>query len=247
MAVNSSLNICFMKKLMILSGAGLSAESGIATFRDKDGLWEKHRVEEICNLSTWQENYDLVHRFYNGRRVQLGTVQPNAAHQMIASWESRYNAVIITQNVDDLLERAGCKQVTHVHGHLTEMHCTACNHRWKIGYTEWTSESRCQKAECGARDRVKPNVVFFGESAPLYRTMFEEIDALEEGDVFLVIGTMGSVLPVDLMARQLPCTRVLNNLEANDMIDDRNFDHVFYEPATQAIRKLDVLLQKLMG
>jgi len=233
-----------MKKLVILSGAGLSAESGLSTFRDNDGLWEKHRVEDICDIHTWRNNYDLVHRFYNQRRTQLGTVQPNAAHRQIAKWESAYPTILLTQNVDDLLERGGCKEVTHLHGFLTEMQCKACGNDWPIGYTEWSDTDRCPRLRCRSRAGVKPNVVFFGESAPMYTRLFKTMESLQAGDVLLVIGTTGAVLPVDSMARRAPCTTILNNLAPSEFIDGANFDHVFHEPATQAIGKINRLLKE---
>ena len=97
-----------MAKLIILTGAGLSAESGLRTFRDSNGLWENHSIDVVCNGATWRANYDLVQTFYNDRRTQLASAAPNAAHRMIAGWQQRYETVILTQNVDDLLERAGC-------------------------------------------------------------------------------------------------------------------------------------------
>lgn len=235
-----------MKKLVILSGAGLSAESGLSTFRDKDGLWEKHRVEEICNIHTWRYNYELVHRFYNERRTQLGTVQPNVAHQQIARWESIYPTILLTQNVDDLLERGGCREVAHLHGFLIEMQCTACGGHWTIGYTEWSDTDRCPRLRCRSRAGVKPNVVFFGESAPMYTFLSKTMKCLQADDVLLVIGTTGTVLPVDCMARHAPCTTILNNLAPSEFIDAANFDHVFYEPATQAVRKIDRLLKEAL-
>jgi len=244
---NSKSTNIIMSKLVILSGAGLSAESGVATFRDNNGLWEKHRFEDVCNFHTWQQNYDLVHRFYNQRRVQLGTVEPNAAHRQIAQWEATYKTVLLTQNVDDLLERGGCKAIDHLHGFLTRMRCFACGNRWSIGYTAWQEADRCPAEGCGNRSNVKPDVVFFGESAPVYSFLWDTMKSLERGDVLLVIGTTGAVLPVDSMARNANCIRILNNLTPSTEINDRNFDYVFYEPATKAIRKIDSLLKQTLG
>ena len=116
------------KKLIIFSGAGISAESGINTFRDTNGLWEKYSIEEICTENTWKQNFDAVHVFYNQRRIQLQKVKPNRAHEVVSMLKKMYgdNCYVITQNVDDLFERAGCEDVLHVHGELTKMECTAC-------------------------------------------------------------------------------------------------------------------------
>jgi len=236
-----------MAKLIILSGAGLSAESGIATFRDKNGLWERYDLEEVCNISTWKQNFEKVHQFYNERRLQLGKVGPNAAHFQIAQWEAKYETVLLTQNIDDLLERGGCKEVNHLHGFLTQMHCKACGHRWSIGYTEWKVGDRCRRESCRSARGVKPNVVFFGETAPMYSLLRHTVEDLQSEDVFLVMGTMGAVLPIDSMARRAKCTRILNNLAEGEEINAKHFEHVFYEPATQAISKIDAVLQKVLG
>ena len=116
------------KKLIIFSGAGISAESGINTFRDTNGLWENHSIKEICSEYTWKQNFEAVHSFYNQRRVQLSEVQPNNAHKVVATLKKQYgeDCYVITQNVDDLFERVGCKDVLHVHGELGKMECTAC-------------------------------------------------------------------------------------------------------------------------
>jgi len=234
-----------MGRLVILSGAGLSAESGIPTFRDKNGLWENHRIEDVCNYHTWERNYDLVHHFYNERRILLGTVEPNAAHRQIARWEALYPTVILTQNIDDLLERAGCREVAHLHGFLTRMRCFACGRRWEIGYRRWEANDTCPG--CGSRARVKPDVVFFGEAAPMYTYLYETLDSLTRDDVLLVVGTRGNVLPIDAIARSVPGTKILNNLAPSEEIDERHFDHVFFEPATQAFPKIDGVLRELLG
>lgn len=119
-------------KLLVFSGAGISAESGISTFRDAggNGLWNGYRIEDVCTSHTWKQNFALVHSFYNARRQQLGQANPSSAHAMVASWQARYDTTIITQNVDDLLERAGVQNVIHLHGFLREMLCTACGQIW---------------------------------------------------------------------------------------------------------------------
>ena len=110
-------------KLIVISGAGLSAESGMALFRGGNGLWNGHKISEVCWFPTWQANARLVYSFYNGLRVDLGTREPNPAHIKLAEWQRLYGAILVTQNVDDLLERAGCQDVLHLHGFLTSMQC----------------------------------------------------------------------------------------------------------------------------
>ena len=229
-----------MGKLIILTGAGLSAESGIRTFRDSNGLWENHSIDVVCNGATWRANYDLVQKFYNDRRTQLASAEPNAAHRMIASWQERHETVILTQNVDDLLERAGCRGVVHLHGFLLEMQCVECGHVWNIGYAAWEKGGHCGR--CPSIKGVRPNIVFFGEMAPMYEAMWETFASLTAKDVVVVIGTSGVVLPVAHMAAQFPGYKILNNLAAEPAIDDTAFDHVIYLPATQAVSGIDRIL-----
>jgi NAD-dependent deacetylase len=229
-----------MPKLIILTGAGLSAESGLRTFRDSNGLWENHSAGEICNGSTWRRNFELVHKFYNDRRTRLATAEPNAAHRMIARWQSRCAAILLTQNVDDLLERAGCTNVVHLHGFLPELCCAQCGHVWNIGCTAWTKGTQCP--ECRSTRDVRPHIVFFGEPAPHYVAMWSAFQSLAPRDVVLVIGTSGVVLPVGDMARQFPGFKILNNLAPEPAIDGRAFDEVLHMPATKAAEKIDAIL-----
>ena len=234
-----------MARLVILTGAGLSAESGLRTFRDSNGLWENHSIQEVCNGATWRRNYDLVQKFYNDRRTQLGGAEPNAAHRMIAQWQKRYDTVLLTQNVDDLLERAGCSDVVHLHGFLPEMQCVDCGHIWNVGYAAWKNGDPCVR--CPSTASVRPNIVFFGEMAPMYEVMWGELASLTMRDVLLVIGTSGVVLPVTHMAAQFGGCKILNNLAAEEAIDGRAFDHVFYQPATQAVVSIDSVLKERLA
>lgn len=236
-----------MPKAIILTGAGLSAESGVATFRASGGLWENHRIEEVCHIDTWQRNFEKVHAFYNARRTQLNRVEPNAAHRAIAEWERLYSTVILTQNVDDLLERAGCKNVIHLHGFLPELRCTACGHVWNIGYTEWPTGSKCPASDCESIRGVKPNIVFFGEMAPRYNDLWTAFDSVASSDVLIVIGTSGVVLPVNAMAASFSGFSILNNLEEEPAIDSSLFNRAFYMPATEAAVRITEALQERLG
>lgn len=242
-----------MKKLVVFSGAGLSADSGIQTFRDKDGLWENHNVDQIASIATWKQNLTTVHRFYNARRAQLAEVEPNAAHLMLADWQRRYGAVLLTQNIDDLLERAGCTDVVHLHGDLRAMQCKACGNQWPVGYAAWDpSEDRCPK--CSSRKGVKPGVVFFGEAAPHYRTMWRTFTELTTGDVLVVIGTSGKVIDIGSVAAGSRATTILSNLEPSSeasmpgapVAEDRHFHHVLHGRAAAIAPDLDSLIQTLM-
>ena len=227
-------------KLIILTGAGLSAESGLRTFRDSNGLWENHSVEQICDGRTWRRNFELVHKFYNDRRTQLATAVPNEAHKMIAKWESLYETTILTQNIDDLLERARCRNVVHLHGFLPEMTCADCESIWNIGYTAWKTDTPCPS--CKSLRDVRPRIVFFQETAPNYMTMWDALDSMTDQDVLLVIGTSGTVLPISGIALRYPGFKLLNNLAPESAIDDNRFDKVLHMPATLAAEYIDAIL-----
>ena len=234
-------------RVIILTGAGLSAESGLATFRASDGLWENHRIEEVCHISTWQRNFKAVHAFYNARRTQLATAEPNAAHRMIADWQRRYDTVLLTQNVDDLLERAGCGEIVHLHGFLPEIRCVDCGHVWNVGYSALPEGAPCPRRHCGSVRGVKPNIVFFGEAAPQYSVLWSTLESATAEDLLIVIGTSGVVLPVNAMAAGHKGPKILNNLTEEPAIDGDLFDHVFYQPATKAVLEIDAILRQRLG
>lgn len=181
------------RNIVVLTGAGISAESGLKTFRDSNGLWENHRVEDVATPEAFTQNPSLVYKFYNARRAQLndGDVQPNAAHYALDKLEQRYgnNFLLVTQNVDDLHERAGNKRVLHMHGDLLSQRCCYS------GRASFTRDSFDEKTRCNCcqpQRSVRPNIVWFGE-IPLY--MDEISRALSEADLFVSIGTSGNVYP----------------------------------------------------
>ncbi|CAA7196502.1 SIR2 family NAD-dependent protein deacylase [Chryseobacterium potabilaquae] len=176
-----------MKKLTILSGAGISAESGIQTFRDGDGLWENHNVTDVASPEGWRKDRALVLEFYNQRRRQLHEVKPNDAHQLIADLEKYFDVEIITQNIDDLHERAGSSKILHIHGELFKS--CSCNNKDLI-YEQKNDINIGDKAEDGAQ--LRPFIVWFGEDVPLYQTAREIV---KEADILLVIGTSLQVYP----------------------------------------------------
>jgi NAD-dependent deacetylase len=180
-----------VSSIVVLTGAGVSAESGLATFRGPDGLWEGHRVEDVCTPEAYRRNPALVHEFYDARRAKLRTVEPNAAHKALARLDDEWpgKLLLITQNVDDLHERAGSKRLLHMHGELASAWCLACGERfgWEGPMGE---EARCPT--CDAQGHVRPDIVWFGE-------MPYEMDRIEEAlracDLFVSIGTSGAVYP----------------------------------------------------
>lgn len=207
-----------MRRLIHFSGAGISAESGINTFRGATGLWEEHDIDEVCNIKTWEKNFVQVHRFYDARRIELQTVEPNAAHRFVAEMAEIMPVVTITQNIDDLFERAGVQDVIHLHGHLTKMRCMDCDDVWDIGYTEYDGRG-CRNHKCGS-GRVKPDVTFFGESAPGYARLNRILDTLTDDDLILVVGTSSRVVNIDDMLRGKPGSKVLVDTTARYQQDE---------------------------
>ncbi len=210
-------------------------------------MWHDHKIADVADYTTWKQNYALVHEFYNARRAQLACVQPNAAHEQIAAWQQAWpNQIqVLTQNVDDLLERAGCEHVIHLHGELTRMSCTACGHSWHQAYETWDhTQHRC--AKCNSRKGVKPAVVFFNEHAPAYAHLYRAVKSLDHNHMVIIMGTSGVVLDVQTLFGTGTHKKVLNNLERHDAINDQLFDHVFYESVTTAIVPINALVQQHM-
>ena len=230
------------KKVVILSGAGLSASSGISTFRDKGGLWENHDINEICMAGCLDWNYDATINFYNQRRKDIKDKKPNNAHKMIARVKEKYpkQIEVITQNVDDLLEKANCKGVIHLHGFLQELRCMECEDIINVKYEmQNSSNSICKK--CGGK--MRPNVVFFGEAAPMYEKLYE---ALENCGLLVIIGTSGNVIDVNFLSR-FAQKSILNNLEPSELIDERYFDKIYYEDANSAYIKIEKDIQEFIN
>jgi NAD-dependent deacetylase len=180
-----------IRNIVVLTGAGISAESGLATFRGPDGLWEGRRVEDICTPEALARDPGLVQTFYDDRRAALGRVEPNAAHLALARLDREWagGLLIVTQNVDDLHERAGARRMLHMHGELKSALCRACG-----GRSRWEASLRQGPAcpSCGAKEALRPDIVFFGEMP--YR--MDEIDrAIGRADLFVSIGTSGAVYP----------------------------------------------------
>jgi NAD-dependent deacetylase len=236
-----------MRRLILLSGSGISADSGLDTFRSSGGksLWAQYDPDIVCNFSNWRRNFDLVHEFYSRRRLELADVTPNAAHKMAASWQRRFGARLITQNVDDLFERAGAREVLHVHGLLTALRCLGCDAAWDFGYRAFDRDSdHCP--ECGSLKSVKPAVVFFNEPAPAYAEMWRSLAELTRDDLLVVIGTSGQVLPIEEIAHSCRAVSVLSNLQSERSLGEEDFDHVLHGRAAEIAPQLDALVTRLM-
>ena len=184
------------KKLVVLTGAGVSAESGISTFRDSDGLWEQHKVEDVASIDGWYRNPALVLDFYNARRAQLPTVKPNAAHLAIASLEDEYDVTVVTQNVDNLHERAGSTRIVHLHGELTKVRPENCCNEMDGFSEETVFDIGADAVHVGDLapngSQLRPHIVWFGEAVP---KIGAAIDAVESADILLIVGTSLQVYP----------------------------------------------------
>lgn len=219
-----------MNEILILSGAGLSAESGLKTFRDSGGLWEEYDVVEVCPVEGFIKDRQKVIEFYNKRRADLQNVHPNLAHQTIAKLKSTYKdqISILTQNVDDLLERAGCEDVIHLRGTLTTLRCESCGEEFQICY-ESQNGKICPKC---SSDKLRHNIIMFGEQAPFYEILYQKVS---DAKLFICIGTSGEVLNIAGFASNIEFS-TLNNLECSFV--DRYFCKVYIEQATSAISKI---------
>lgn len=230
------------ERVVILTGAGLSASSGISTFRDENGLWENHNIEEICSAGCLDWNYDATTNFYNLRRKDIENKFPNNAHHMCARLKEKYpqKVEIITQNVDNLLEKAKCDDILHLHGFLEELKCMSCSEVINVKYDlQDSSNSSCKS--CGGK--MRPNIVFFGEPAPLYENMHR---VLADCGLLVVIGTSGNVIDVNSLTQYADYS-ILNNLEPSSAIIEECFAKVYYEDANTAYEKIEQDIEKFIN
>lgn len=236
-----------MAKVVILSGAGLSAESGISTFRESGGLWEEYDIGVVCNYDSLDRNEDLTIEFYDKRRADLENKEPNHAHKVITALKKEYgdDIAVITQNVDNMFEKAGMKEddVIHLHGFMTEVRCRnyGCERTFDIGYEKLNRFNDGLCPECSSK--LRPNIVFFGEEAPMYEHLSEHI---QDCQLFVVIGTSGAVIGVNTIAQFVDMS-ILNNLEESDDIEDRLFSKVLYMPATSAIDDISSEIEQFLA
>lgn len=185
------------KKLVVLTGAGISAESGIATFRDSNGLWEGHDVMEVASPEGWRKNREVVLEFYNQRRKQALSVHPNPAHFALAKLEEHFDVTIITQNVDNLHEKAGSTNIIHLHGELFKSQSTLDpNLIYEMDHWELNVGDKCEKGS-----QLRPFIVWFGEMVPM---MEPAMDAAQQADIFAVIGTTLQVYPAAGLIQYAP-------------------------------------------
>lgn len=225
-----------MKKLVVLSGSGISAESGLKTFRETGGLWENYDVMEVASIEGWERNPDLVLRFYNERRAQLKDAKPNAGHFGLAELEKYFDVHIITQNVDNLHEKAGSKNVLHLHGILTSVRSTGDPFlTYDIGYKTINRGDCCEKGY-----QLRPDIVWFGEAVPA----IEDAAILAgEADIFVVVGTSMVVYPAAGLIGYVPDNIPVFIIDPNEVsLPFRRRVEVIQEPAGKGV---EILKRKL--
>lgn len=218
------------QKLVVLTGAGISAESGLRTFRDSDGLWENYKVEDVATPRAWKKDMDLVLRFYNERRKDILAAQPNAAHRGLAALEEKYEVHIVTQNIDDLHERAGSTAVLHLHGEILTMRSEKDT---SVIYEIRDNINRGDLAPDGGQ--LRPNIVWFEEEVPMIE---EAIPLMQEADIFVLVGSSLAVYPaaglLQFVRPEVP------KFILDKVIPDVRYDNItaIAKPATQGIAEL---------
>jgi len=227
----------YMKNLVILTGAGMSSESGIRTFRESGGLWEEYDVTEVASPMGWFNNRDLVLRFYNDRRTQLANCEPNEGHFGVARLEKHFNVHVITQNIDNLHERAGSTKILHLHGELTKARSTADPSLvYDIGYKDIKPGDVCEKGS-----QLRPHIVWFGEAVP---EMDEAVRITSAADIFVVIGSSLNVYPAAGLIDYAPAKASLWLIDPNEVYVpvNRNVE-VIKEPASRGV---EILTNRLL-
>ncbi len=219
-----------MKHLVVLTGAGISAESGIKTFRDADGLWEGHDVMEVATPQGFAKNPELVLNFYNQRRKQLLSVKPNEAHIALAALESIYKVTIITQNVDDLHERAGSSNIIHLHGELLKARSSKNEQDIKTWKTDIQLGDLCQQGH-----QMRPHIVWFGEAVPMIE---KAIDICETADILVIIGTSMQVYPAASLMDFVPSQTPIYYIDPNPARVRNQKITVIPKSATEGVKNL---------
>lgn len=226
-----------MKRIVIFSGAGISVESGLATFRDSNGLWENHSIEEVATPQAWEKNSKLVNRFYNLRRKQLLEVEPNAAHRALKLLEKEYDVFVITQNVDDLHERAGSLNVLHLHGELLKVRSCG-DPDYIIKWPNWElKETDC----CPKGFQLRPHIVWFGEEVS---KMSEAEKIIQEADFIIVVGTSLNVYPAAGLLSIAPFGSKIFLVDSNEIKNISSTIQVVKEKASIGV---PILVSQLLG
>ncbi len=227
------------QKLVILTGAGVSAESGLKTFRDSDGLWENYNVYEVATPEAWDANPKLVLEFYNARRLQIAGVQPNKAHQFLSLLDDYFETHIITQNIDDLHERAGSKSILHLHGEIMNARSSfSPDILYKM--TDKLTIELGEKCEFGSQ--LRPDVVWFGEAVP---KMDEAMEIAAQADIFVIVGTSLNVYPAASLVQYAPQNCKIYLVDTQDVYIP-NLDHRVVKILKKASEGCEILLNLLL-
>tara|TARA_R110000868_G_scaffold175564_1_gene412656 strand:- start:12929 stop:13633 length:705 start_codon:yes stop_codon:yes gene_type:complete len=211
-----------MKKIVVLTGAGISAESGIKTFRDADGLWEGYDVMQVASPEGFERNPKLVLNFYNQRRKQLLTVSPNAAHYSLSKLEDHFETSIITQNIDDLHERAGSSNVLHLHGELFKVRSTKISRIGTPAILDWKKDLKLGD-KCINGHQLRPHIVWFGEDVPLLK---KAIEITQQADILIIIGTSMQVYPAASLVNFAQRETLIYFIDPNPNVQKNDFKHL---------------------
>jgi len=224
------------KRIVVLTGAGISAESGLRTFREMGGLWEEYDVMEVASPQAWERNPELVTRFYNERRKQLLNCHPNEGHLILHELEKYFDVEIITQNVDDLHERAGSSKILHLHGELKKARSTADSSLvYKLDHWELTAESKCEKGS-----RLRPHIVWFGEEVP---AISKAAEIVSKADILIIVGTSMNVYPAAGLIDYTPSNCPIYIIDPNEVNMSSYGNRTFIkEKASIGMKKLFKLL-----
>ncbi|EPR73560.1 NAD-dependent protein deacetylase of SIR2 family [Winogradskyella psychrotolerans RS-3] len=223
-----------MKHIVVLTGAGMSAESGIKTFRDADGLWEGHDVMEVATPEGFKRNPELVLNFYNERRKQLKEVEPNQAHKDLAALENNYKVSIITQNVDDLHERTGSSNVIHLHGELRKIRSSGYENDIRTWSEDIHLGDTCEKGH-----QLRPHIVWFGEAVPMIDTA---VEICQQADILVIIGTSMQVYPAAGLLDFAPTQTPIYYIDPKPAIGSSGKVTVIVKSATEGMKELLALL-----
>ena len=231
-----------MKKIVFLTGAGMSVESGLSTFRGSGGMWDEYPVEKVASIDGYIENPSLVLEFYNKRRNELLTVQPNEGHRLIAALEKDYRVTVVTQNVDDLHERAGSTNVIHLHGEL--MKATSSREPNNLNYVHTLPADNLNIAlgdKAADGSQLRPYIVWFGEAVPM---ISDAIDELRDADIFVIIGTSLNVYPAAGLLNYAPAGVPVYLIDPNDVnINQHRWLNFIKKGASEGMKELVSLLE----
>jgi len=239
-----------MERLMFFTGAGTSVESGIPTFRvdtkNTTAFWNAFDPLKVCDMLTFRTNREESFSFHNAFRKAVEKAQPNSFHHFVKQWQDECKArniqlIVITQNVDDLFERAGVDDVLHVHGDIRYMQCLGRNHRWFVGFENLEYDGKCLVCDCRV---CKPGVVFFNEIAPMYEPVLKTLKSLSRRDVLVVMGTSCTVFPIEPILHNGSVKKIFSGLQLPENVHEALWDHVILGQCTETIKHIKTIVEE---